>query len=322
MFSSVDVNTGRGILQYREEHYTGLRCRISPERVKRHIDQPLVLPDEPANCPFCEQNVFSITPVFPDGKRILVGESITFPNMFPFAAWHTVTVITRAHAVPEFSRQQIADALRGQIASLLRFEGYPSINWNYLPSAGASIVHPHMQGICDTRPSWLVERYLSAGMLFREKTGGSYWDAVREQDRSSDRYLFGDEIPWSAHAVPIGEREVRGILPCVRLDELESYTDTLAEGIVKVISLYRKLGTQAFNMAIYCAGKKDGEFSAFCSLISRINPNPLSTSDTAFMERLHMEPIILTLPEELGRYYRSEEDSLLSADTTCDKLID
>jgi hypothetical protein len=40
------------------------------------------------------------------------------------------------------------------------------------------------------------------------------------------------------------------------------------------------------------------------------------------MERLHMEPIILTLPEELGRYYRSEEDSLLSADTPCNKLIE
>lgn len=306
MFSSIDVNTGRGILQYREEHYTGLRCRISPERVKRHIDQPLVLPDEPANCPFCEQNVFIITPVFPDGKRILVGESVTFPNMYPFAAGHTVTVITRAHAVPEFTCQQISDALRAQTEALLRYDGYPSINWNYLPSAGASIIHPHIQGICDTRPTWLAERYLSAGRDYREKTGTSYWDAVREQEQSSDRFLFGDEILWSAHAVPIGEREVRGIIPATRLDELGSYIETLSEGIIRVISLYRKLGTQAFNMAIYCARDNNEEFSVFCSLISRINPNLLSTSDSAFMERLHIEPIILTLPEDLGRYYREE----------------
>ena len=39
---------------------------------------------------------------------------------------------------------------------------------------------------------------------------------------SSDRYLFGEEILWSAHAVPVGEREVRGLLPVARLDELES----------------------------------------------------------------------------------------------------
>ena len=82
--------------------------------------------------------------------------------------------------------------------------------------------------------------------------------------------------------------------------------DSLAQGILEVLSLYRKLGTHAFNMAIYFAIEKTEEFSAFCSLISRINPNPLSTSDSAFMERLHNEPIILTLPEDLGRYYRNE----------------
>lgn len=306
MFSKTDVPTGRGTLQYREEDLTGLRCRISPERVKRHIDQPLSLPSEHEGCPFCEPSVFSSTPVFADGKRILRGESVTFPNMFPFAAWHTVTVITRAHTVAEFTRQQIADALCAQAESLLRFEGYPCINWNFLPSAGASIIHPHMQGICDTRPTWMTERYLSAGREYRKKTGQSYWDAVREEERSSDRYMSGDEILWSAHAVPVGEREVRGILPFSRIGELESYADTLAGGILSMISLYRKLGTEAFNMAIYFARDQNEDFSAFCSLISRINPNPLSTSDSAFMERLHTEPIILTLPEDLGRYYRGE----------------
>ncbi|HVP97397.1 galactose-1-phosphate uridylyltransferase [Methanoregula sp.] len=306
MFAVTDVATGRGILQYREERLTGLRCRISPERLKRHIDQPLSLPHESSDCPFCRENIFSVTPTFPDGSRIIIGESVTFPNMFPFAAWHTVTVITGDHIVPLFTRQQIADALHAQTESLLRFGGYPSINWNYLPSAGASIVHPHMQGIADMHPSWLVERYIAAGKEYTARNGKPYWDAVREQERSSDRYLFGDEILWSAHAVPLGEREVRGILPVQCLDELESYIDPLTAGILEILSLYRKLGTYAFNMAIFFSHGKTGKFRAFCSLISRINPNPLSTSDSAFMERLHHEPVILTLPEDLGKYYRNE----------------
>ena len=306
MFGVTDVATGKGTLQYREEHLTGLRCRISPERLKRHIDQPLSLPGESAGCPFCREKIFSVTPSFADGTRILRGESVTFPNMFPFSAWHTVTVITRDHTVPVFTRQQIADALHAQTESLLRSDGYPSINWNYLPSAGASIVHPHLQGIADRRPSWMAERYLTACKEYHANTGNRYWGSVREQEQSSDRYLFGDEILWSAHAVPVGEREVRGLLPIARLDELESYIDALAEGIIEVLSLYRKLGTHAFNMAIFFSREKTEEFSAFCSLISRINPNPLSTSDSAFMERLHNESIILTLPEDLGRYYRNE----------------
>ena len=95
MFTAIEVATGRGSLQYREENLTGFRCRISPERLKRRIDQPLYLPGESAGCPFCRENIFSVTPTFPDGSRILLGESVTFPNMFPFAAWHTVTVITK-----------------------------------------------------------------------------------------------------------------------------------------------------------------------------------------------------------------------------------
>jgi hypothetical protein len=39
-------------------------------------------------------------------------------------------------------------------------------------------------------------------------------------------------------------------------------------------------------------------------MIARINPNASSISDTAFMERLHLEPVILTLPEEVGRMFR------------------
>jgi len=312
MFTVSDVVTERGNLQYREEKLTGLRCRISPERLKRQIDQVFRVPENSGTCPFCEENIFSITPTFADGNRILRGESVTFPNMFPFAEWHTVTVITRDHSVSGFTRKQIAEALMAQTESLLRFDGYPGINWNFLPSAGASIVHPHIQGISDKRPTWMTERYISACEEYYRKYNKRYWDTVREQERVSDRYLFGDEIFWSAHAVPLGEREIRGVMPISRLDEFESYIEQLSEGIVSVISLYEKLGTHAFNMSVYFNKEKTkAGFCAFCSLISRINPNPLSTCDSAYMERLHGEPVILTLPEDLGRYYRNGENSSL-----------
>jgi galactose-1-phosphate uridylyltransferase len=221
---------------------------------------------------------------------------------------HVVTVITEAHRVEKFSRQQIADALSGQIDALMRYDGYPSINMNYLPSAGASMIHPHMQGLSDARPSVVVGRYLLAGSEYHKLTGMDYWNVVTEREKESGRYLFGDEIIWSAHAVPCGEREIRGILPVATLEETIPYRDTLAAGIVEVIELYRSLGTTAFNMSIFFdkAGSKSG-FHAFCSLISRINPNPSSMSDSAFMERMHFEPVIMTLPEEMGNLYRNQK---------------
>ncbi len=309
MFSVREVVTRRGTLEYRTENLTMLRCRISPDRLNRQIDQSSYIPPNPGSCPFCGDAVMTVTPTFPDGKRILRGESVTFPNLYPFGEDHVVTVITRDHSVGAFSRQQVVDALLSQIEALRMADGYPSINWNFLPSAGASIVHPHMQGLSDSRPSRIADLYISISDQYRKKQGRNYWDAVREQERGSDRYLFGDEILWSAHAVPVGEREVRGILPVSTLDEMESYADLMARGILEILSLYRELGTHAFNMSIFFdRNGSDHGFRAFCSMISRINPNPSSTSDSAFMERLHLEPVIMTLPEDLGKFYKKEKN--------------
>ena len=308
MFSMTEVSTPKGIIQYREELYTGFRCRISPDRSKRHVLQPLPAYLDAGDCPFCPDRILTVTPVFPDGMRILRGESITFPNMFPFGRGHVVTVITKEHRVEKFSRTQMTDALDSQREALLQYDGYASINMNYLPSAGASMYHPHMQGLSDVQPSQVLKKYLEAGAKYQKLCGRNYWESLVEEECRSGRYLFGEEIIWSAHAVPCGEREVRGILPVTSIEELESYTDLLAEGIVEILSVYRSLGTYAFNLSVFF-GKSgvDNEFRAFCSLISRINPNPASMSDSAFMERLHGEPVIMTLPEEMGELYRNQK---------------
>ena len=152
-------------VRFRKELATGIRCRISTRRKERMIDRP-ERPSyhfDPVPCPFCPERVFSETPVFPHGSRIIVGESVTFPNLYPFAHRHAVTVITREHSPRGFTTPQIRNALSGQVQALSAGEGYPAINWNHLPSAGASMVHPHMQGIADTKPSFLTERYLQAG---------------------------------------------------------------------------------------------------------------------------------------------------------------
>lgn len=307
MFTVTDIRTGTHLLQVREELLTGHRCKISPGRLNRGIDAPYQPPNAPGNCPFCSGQIFSVTPVFPDGDRICRGESVTFPNLFPFGEWHTVTVITRRHQVDIFSRREIADALSGQVESLVKAPGYKSINWNYLPSAGASIAHPHLQGLADRRAPVTAERYIAGGLRYLEKQGRSYWEDLRSFESDSQRYLFGDELFWYAHPVPLGEREVRCILPVASLEEFPSCSEAFAEGLLDIIRMYRNLGTHAFNMSLFFDKKEEKNgFSAFCSIISRINPNSLSMSDSAFMERLHLEPVILTLPEDLGNYYRKE----------------
>jgi len=306
MFTIHEIRTNRGILQYRRESLTGIRCRISPVRVERQINTAPVMPYSREGCPFCPETIDTATPTFEDGSRLRCGESVTFPNLYPFAEDHVVTVITPDHSTDQFDRRSLADAISGTAEALARSSGYASINWNYLPSAGASIVHPHLQGMADPYPTRLADLYISGGRRYLAGNGRLYWDDLVEHERYSDRFLFEDEIFWSASPVPLGEREVRGILPVSTLADLGPYIEPLVDGLLKVIAFYRHLGTHAFNISIFfdAPGMAGQGHRAFCSLISRLNPNSLSMCDSAFMERLHLEPVILTLPEDLGPLFR------------------
>ena len=307
MFTIREVRTERGTLQYRRESLTGIRCRISPARVERKIDTVPALPLSREGCPFCPDSIGVATPTFEDGSRLRHGESVTFPNLYPYAERHIVTVITPDHATGRFGVRCLADALSGAAEALSRSPGYASINWNYLPSAGASIVHPHLQGIADTEPTFLAGLYIAAARRYLADHGRLYWDDLVEHERRSGRFLFEDEIFWSASPVPLGEREVRGVLPVSTLADIGPYIEPLAGGILRIVEFYRSLGTHAFNVSILFDAPGAGRgHRAFCSLIARLNPNSLSMCDSAFMERLHLEPVILTLPEDLGALFREK----------------
>lgn len=309
MFVIEERRNGAFPLQYRRERLTGLSCTISPGRLLRGLDHAPVPPvEEQPDCPFCPGRLEDETPTFPDGTRIHRGESVTFPNRYPFAERHTVGVICRAHGVERIAPRQLADALRGVADSLEGAPGYPSINWNYLSSAGASMPHPHLQGVADRYPSRLHRVHVQASARYRARRNRRYRDDLLAHEAGSDRWLFGDEVPFVASAVPLGEREVRGLLPVATLEEATPYLEPLAEGICRVLDLYRSYGTRAFNAAVFFDRPgPDRGFSAFCSVIARINPNPGSISDSAFMERLHQHPVVMTLPEELGSRYREIE---------------
>ncbi|HOI14399.1 MAG TPA: galactose-1-phosphate uridylyltransferase [Methanoculleus sp.] len=308
MFTTHEIRTERGVLQYRRESLTGIRCRISPVRFERQIDTAPAIPDSRDGCPFCPGAINTSTPTFEDGSRLRCGGSVTFPNLYPFAERHVVTVITPDHTPGRFDTRCLADAISGTAQALSGSPGYASINWNHLPSAGASIVHPHLQGIADPEPTRLAELYISAGHRYFTDHGRLYWEDLVERERCSERFLFEDDIFWSANPVPLGEREVRGILPVSTLEELEPYIEPLAQGILRIVDFYRSLGTHAFNASIAfdAPGKEGLGHRAFCSLIARLNPNSLSMCDSAFMERLHLEPVILTLPEDLGALFREK----------------
>jgi len=184
--------------------------------------------------------------------------------------------------------------------------GYVSINWNYLPSAGASLPHPHLQGLTDVVPDTLPNAYIKGSEEYYHLHGRSWWDLLRESESKSERCLSGTNLFWYAHHVPIGEKEIRCILPGVTISDFQSSVFLFAKDLLRIIEFLQDMGHGAWNMSIFFGTDKEREyFSGFASIVARINPNPLSTSDTAFMEKLHLEPVIMTLPEELGSIWRN-----------------
>ncbi|MHC1626271.1 MAG: galactose-1-phosphate uridylyltransferase [Methanoculleaceae archaeon] len=305
MFTVHEIAGKTGTIQYRHDNLTGISCRIAPGRRHRHLGREGRRRIDQGPCPFCPGRLMAETPEFPWGGRLERGESVTFPNLFPFADCHIVTVLTREHAVEEFTVKQIADGISAQAEILCSYPGFTSINWNHLSTAGASITHPHLQGIGDPRPSFLHGLLVSRSLEYYATHGHSYWSRFVREERDGPRYLFGDEILWCASPVPLGEAEIRGVLPVSNIRDLDRYIIPLADGLCRILRFYRQRGNRAFNMALYLAkpGLEPG-FMAICSVIARINPTEPCPGDSAFMERLHLEPVVLTRPEDLAEEYR------------------
>lgn len=111
-----------------------------------------------AKCPFCSENILKITPEFPERiaeeGRIVQGHAIVFPNLFPYGKHNSVVIFSdQKHYIPlnEFTDSMIKDAFMAaqtyiqKVAEVDVEARHASINWNYLPFSGGSVLHPHIQ---------------------------------------------------------------------------------------------------------------------------------------------------------------------------------
>ena len=156
------VETERPI-EIRTHPLTGRRCRITFSRSAEKEAGTLQLPAPPphahqtARCPFCRPQLETETPRFPrsfcETGRMVAGRSVLFPNLFPYAAYSAVSLFDDRHFV-EIGTASLAtyvDCFINCAAYLARIREvdpsavYMGIAQNHLPSAGGSLLHPHLQ---------------------------------------------------------------------------------------------------------------------------------------------------------------------------------
>lgn len=275
-----------------------------------------------SNCFLCGDRWKRTTPTYPEGLvpggRVVVGESILFPNLFPVSQVHAVIRVGARHCLPleGFSPACIHEAFRAaaEFAEHLRRSEeavrFLTLNGNHLGPAGASIFHPHFQLLGSDVPFTHLEELLALSSDYRDKHGTCYWtDLVEKEEELGVRCIAArGGVRWITAFSPQGTNEVLGILPGKR-DFMEmgarDFSD-LAEGLSGALRGYASLGISTFNFSLYSGplGAGDDAFRCFLRVISRQNFYENYRTDDYFLQKLLRNELILTTPENLASILR------------------
>jgi galactose-1-phosphate uridylyltransferase len=311
-------------IEFRKDPLTGRWCRINVNRVKRFQQKPEeglkeLVNSTKSTCPFCQKNIESSASRFVElEEKIKVGESVLFPNLYPYSAYHGVLVFTtKKHFIGlnEFTPRLLYDAFKNcvnffKLVNKKRPQlKFPTINFNFMPPAAASILHPHLQTLLDDRPTYYTSMQVRNSLAYYKRKKSNYWsDLVEIEKQLNERYIGRTgAFSWIADFAPIKNNDVSGIMT----EGISTLTDLtagdmkdLSNGLSKIFNGLWRNGVRSLTMAIF-SGPIDEDLSRYFSvnlkIVSRPNFTPNYVSDIGFMEFLHQECVAETLPEDVAK---------------------
>ncbi|MFV0307303.1 MAG: hypothetical protein ACK5OX_06135 [Desertimonas sp.] len=271
----------------------------------------------PGFCPFCADNIETATGVFDPALtaegRIRRGEAWVFPNVLAYSEFSSVGIYTAdQHFVdlPELTPTRVGDLLDALVAYTAAVQRHQpvwsSVNANYLPPAGSSLVHPHAQSAHDAVGTSVQRRLVGASETW--SGGESFWTTLIAQERQSARWVgsYGRVAvftPWA----PVGFHEVWAVVEGEGRLEAMTAQDCadLGTAISAVLMTYHALNLTSFNWAIYGGGPTATDrYSLLCKIVSRSNAEPMYRSDVTYFEKLHGEAMVDLTPEEVADLVR------------------
>jgi galactose-1-phosphate uridylyltransferase len=185
---------------------------------------------------------------------------------------------------------------------------WSSINANYLPPSGSSLVHPHLQSAHDncglTTQRAIVERSRAWDAT------PSYFATLVDEERDGPRWIGQiGPVAWLTPFAPSGFHEVWGVVGGVSdvVDLDREATAALGAGLSGVLATYRSWNLTSFNFAL-TGGGPDAAASGYQVLfrvVSRSNAEPMYRSEVTYFERLHDEALIDVGPEEIAAGVRA-----------------
>ncbi len=269
-------------------------------------------------CPFCPETVMNVTPCFPkdliEEGRMTLEDLVLFPNLAPYDQLGAVATLGGRHFIPmaEIPEETLYKGFILVMAYFRRIHAlghpesvYPIANWNYMPPAGSSIIHPHLQVFSTSSAPNLLRQELEAARAYQKDTGSCFWeDLVRHEETAGQRFLGRiGRTSWMTAFAPMGvagdvQAVVHGV-PCT-LDLTDEDLRHLARGLTRLMKAYDALGIYSFNMNFFTGAPGDA-FSRFHLLFSpRTYFNQaLGTPDAAALRSLFNETLCMAFPEEI-----------------------
>ena len=306
-------------IEIRTHPITGRTCRITYSRGEEREPGTDALPAPPPfaadrdKCPFCLARMATCTPQFPPELcpqgRMTRGASTLFPNLFPYGRYSAVSLFDDGHfveigtaALPSYTdsflncRDYLLRVLSHDPAAV-----FMAITQNHLPSAGGSLLHPHLQVQADRTPA-NFQRFLRGRCTdYHRQYGTRFFSAYLQYETQAGERTIGatGSWQWLAAFAPEGFFEIWGILPGVT--SLRQATDddwqALAQGVLNTQKFYRSLGRNGYNLGLLLLEDGSDDLDLRVALTVRSNYAPWVRSDFTGFEVMLGDMATFSAPE-------------------------
>jgi UDPglucose--hexose-1-phosphate uridylyltransferase len=270
-------------IEVRRNPITGRTCRITISRSEEREPGTSALPDPPpfaadrSGCPFCPGALTAHTPrlspeLCPSG-RMHRGQSVLFPNLFPYGSYSAVSLFDDRHftEIGTASPDSYSDCFLNCRDYLLR----------------------------------ILEGRVAAH--FRE-TGARLFYAYLEHERQDGSRYIGrtGSWEWMAAFAPEGFFEIWGILPGVTSIRQAEAGDwrALASGVVQVQKFYRSLNRNGYNLGLLSIEDGSDMLELRVVLVVRSNYAAWVRSDHTGFEVMLGDMATFTAPEQTAQLAR------------------
>jgi galactose-1-phosphate uridylyltransferase len=313
-------------VEIRRNPITGRTCRIAFSRTGEREAATDSLPAPPpfaadtSQCPFCAERLASRTPMarpeLAPAGRLVRGASILFPNLFPYGAYSAVSLFDDRHFVEigSASAASYADSFRNSADYLARVLAcdpqarFVAITQNHLPSAGGSLLHPHLQIQADRLPSNHHRFMAQRAAAHLQQTGRLLLADYLAHEKADGRRIIGATGAWEwlAAFAPEGFYEIWGILPGATsiARAREAVWEDLAAGVIRAQRFYRSLNRNGYNLGILAVEEASSALELRVVILARANYAPWVRSDHTGFELMLGDMATFTAPEETARAAR------------------